>query len=138
MSAKAFAYEGKVMIETLPKMRAMAVAGLCIFLDIDPTTWSDYGAREDFTRITSRVDEIIRTQKFQGARCRPAEHHRRDLGLAESQRSPVRNGGALKMDLDAERFTRAIAGLAARGGASEKSSADFTSPFRSPTLLAVV
>lgn len=83
--AKAFAYQGDVTVKDLPKMRAMTVSGLCIFLDISVRTWAEYREREDFTPITTRVDEIIRTQKFQGAAADLLNPNiiARDLGLAE-------------------------------------------------------
>lgn len=83
--AQAFAYQGSVTVHELNKMRAMTLSGLCIFLDIDRTTWADYAAREDFIPVTSRVDEIIRTQKFEGASAGllNANIIARDLGLAD-------------------------------------------------------
>jgi hypothetical protein len=83
--AQAFAYQGKVTLQELPKMRAMTLAGLCIFLDIGRQTWDNYKAREDFVEVTTRVDEIIRTQKFQGAAADLLNPNiiARDLGLTE-------------------------------------------------------
>ena len=84
-SAEAFAYQGVVTIEPIAKMRAMTMSGLCIFLDIDRTTWADYAAREDFIPVTTRAEEIIRTQKFEGASAGllNANIIARDLGLAD-------------------------------------------------------
>ena len=65
--AKAFAYQGEVELKNVPKMRAMTISGLCIFLDITLQTWTQYRVRQGFADITQRVDEIIRTQKFEGA-----------------------------------------------------------------------
>ena len=65
--AKAFAYKGRVELKRVPKMRAMTISGLCIFLDMTLQTWTQYRARQGFADITQRVDEIIRTQKFEGA-----------------------------------------------------------------------
>lgn len=83
--AQAFAYQGKVTLQELPKMRAMTLAGLCIFLDIGRQTWDNYKSREDFVEVTTRVDEIIRTQKFQGAAADLLNPNiiARDLGLTE-------------------------------------------------------
>lgn len=83
--AKAFAFQGIVTLQDLPKMRAMTIAGLCIFLDISVKTWAEYREREGFTPITTRVDEIIRTQKFQGAAADLLNPNiiARDLGLSE-------------------------------------------------------
>lgn len=83
--AKAFAYQGLVTVTSLPKMRAMTISSLCIFLDIGVQTWHDYRDKEDFSVVTTRVDEIIRTQKFQGAAADLLNPNiiARDLGLTE-------------------------------------------------------
>jgi hypothetical protein len=96
--AKAFAYQGDVKVESLPKMRAMTVTGLCIFLDISVKTWAEYRERQDFTPITTRVDEIIRTQKFQGAAADLLNPNiiARDLGLAEKSELSGANGGPVQ------------------------------------------
>jgi hypothetical protein len=85
MECKAFAFQGTVTLQDLPKMRAMTVTGLCIFLDISSETWRSYREREDFVGITTRVDEIIRTQKFQGAAADLLNQNiiARDLGLSD-------------------------------------------------------
>lgn len=84
-SAEAFAYQGVVTVEPIAKMRAMTVAGLCIFLDISQQAWGEYRDRDGFGEVTSRVDEIIRTQKFEGASAGllNANIIARDLGLAD-------------------------------------------------------
>nr|WP_282557261.1 DNA-packaging protein [Providencia heimbachae] len=84
---KAFAFQGVVTKETLPKMRAMTISGLCLFLDIDRSTWLVYKAREDFFTITTRAEEIIYDQKFSGAAADllNANIIARDLGLKDRQ-----------------------------------------------------
>ena len=85
LECKAFAFQGTVTLQDLPKMRAMTVTGLCIFLDISHDTWLNYKAKEDFVGVTTRVDEIIRTQKFQGAAADLLNPNiiARDLGLVD-------------------------------------------------------
>ncbi|MBN3043339.1 DNA-packaging protein [Pectobacterium brasiliense] len=82
---KAFAYQGVVTQEPIAKMRAMTIIGLCIFLDIDRSTWLAYKAKEDFSIITTRAEEIIYDQKFSGAAADllNANIIARDLGLKE-------------------------------------------------------
>ncbi len=96
--AEAFAYQGSVTLQELPKMRAMTVASLCIFLDISTKTWGEYRERKDFTLITTRVDEIVRTQKFQGAAAGLLNPNiiARDLGLADKSEFTGRDGGPLE------------------------------------------
>lgn len=68
-------------------MRAMTLEGLCIFLDIARQTWDNYCQRDDFLEVTTRVAEIIRTQKFTGAAADLLNPNiiARDLGLAEKR-----------------------------------------------------
>jgi hypothetical protein len=82
---KAFSTKEGIQTINLPKMRAMTLGGLCIYLDIDLTTWHAYRGREDFTKVTTRVDETIRMQKFQGAAADllNANIIARDLGLTD-------------------------------------------------------
>jgi hypothetical protein len=83
---KLFAYQGDVSEGTIPKMRAMTIGGLCIFLDIDQATWFAWRKREDFCNVTARAEEVIRTQKFAGAAADllNANIIARDLGLKEA------------------------------------------------------
>ncbi len=99
LEAQAFAYQGTVTLKELPKMRAMTLAGLCIFLDVDMKTWAAYRIREDFIPITTRVDEIIRTQKFEGAAAGLLNPSiiARDLGLSEKNEHSGPSGGPVEM-----------------------------------------
>lgn len=84
---KIVSYQGQTTHEPVCKMRAMTISGLCIFLDIARSTWDEYRANKDFSGIVSRVEEIIRTQKFEGASADllNANIIARDLGLADKQ-----------------------------------------------------
>ncbi|MBD2791564.1 DNA-packaging protein [Xenorhabdus szentirmaii] len=84
---KAFSFQGVVTQEALPKMRAMTLTGLCLFLDISEDTWRLYRAREDFIEVTTRAERIIYDQKFSGAAADllNANIIARDLGLKEQQ-----------------------------------------------------
>lgn len=101
-------YQGAGTHEPIAKMRAMTLGGLCIFLDIARRTWDEYRAREDFLPVTTRVDEIIRTQKFQGAAADllNANIIARDLGLAEKNEHTGKNGGPIETR-DRSNFRRA-------------------------------
>lgn len=83
--AKPFAFQGTVTIANVAKMRAMTIEGLCIFLDIAKQTWIDYRGRPDFLDVVTRVEEIIRSQKFAGAAADllNANIIARDLGLTD-------------------------------------------------------
>lgn len=85
LEAKAFAHQGNVTVATLPKMRAMTIDGLCLFLDISVQTWYEYKGREDFSEVIARVENVIRSQKFSGAAADllNANIIARDLGLSD-------------------------------------------------------
>lgn len=94
---KAFCHQGVVTYAEIPKMRAMTIGGLCIFLDIDRTTWRDYAEREDFSQVTTCVEETIRDQKFAGASADllNANIIARDLGLSDKNELTGKNGEPL-------------------------------------------
>ena len=61
------------------------LTGLYVFLDIDRKTWDLYRDREDFIPIITRVEQIIYTQKFEGAAVGAFNPNiiARDLGLKD-------------------------------------------------------
>lgn len=59
---------GKDAVEVERKTIApYTLSGLFVFLDIVPQTWKEYREREGFSEITTRVEQIMFTQKFEGA-----------------------------------------------------------------------
>lgn len=84
---KVFHTDGRITRADISKMRAMTISGLCIFLDIDQTTWGDYRKNKDFSLVTTRAEEIIRTQKFTGAAADMLNANiiARDLGLSDKR-----------------------------------------------------
>jgi len=87
MEMKLFHHQGEVVEHNVPKMRAMTVKGLCIFLDITEPTWENYCQKEDFFGVTTRAREIIDTQKFSGAAADLLNPNiiARDLGLSDKK-----------------------------------------------------
>jgi hypothetical protein len=49
------------------KPRAMSIGGLCVFLDISPSTWATWRNREVLCQAVSAVEQLIRAQQFEGA-----------------------------------------------------------------------
>lgn len=88
----------------MPKMRAMTIDGLCLFLDIDPQTWANYKAKEDFFGIVSKVERVIRDQKFTGAAADLLNPNiiARDLGLRDGQEITGPNGGPIPTKITIE------------------------------------
>ena len=77
---------GKAIVKSMSKMRAMSIGGLCIFLDVTEQTWRQWRSdRQDLSSVITRVEQIIRTQKFEGASADLLNPNiiARDLGLAE-------------------------------------------------------
>ena len=87
MELRGTQFQGAYVTKEFPKMRAMTITGLCIFLDIDQSTWEDYRERKDFIRITKKVEAIIYAQKFSGAAADMLNPNiiARDLGLADKK-----------------------------------------------------
>lgn len=101
MEGKAFAYEGDISIGSVPKMRAMTVGSLCIFLGISRSTWYDYvkgnhGA--DYSDTCRSVEAVIREQKFGGAAAGllNANIIGRDLGLVDKKEVSGPDGGPIQ------------------------------------------
>lgn len=109
MEEKGFAFQGVVTKESFNKMRAMTLDGLYIFLDIDESTWRDWREQEDFSRITTTVEKIIRTQKLTGAAADLLNPNiiARELGLRDAQ--DVKHSGLIRTsDMDDDELDRLI------------------------------
>jgi hypothetical protein len=74
-------------------MRAFTLKGLFIFLDINRKTWENYKANEDFIAIIERIEDIIYTQKFEGAAAGLLKENiiARELGLADKNNIALDN-----------------------------------------------
>lgn len=98
--SKAFAYQGVVTQEAVPKMRAMTIDGLCLFLDISDECWRKYREREDFIGVVTRAEKVIYSQKFSGAAADllNANIIARDLGLKEKHELTGKDGGPVDVE----------------------------------------
>lgn len=87
--SKAFHNQGEVVMATIPKMRAMTIDGLCLFLNITKQTWFTWREDDDFSDVVTRVESVIRDQKFSGAAADllNANIIARDLGLSDKQQT---------------------------------------------------
>jgi hypothetical protein len=96
---KVTSFQGVNTHEPIAKMRAMTIMGLCIFLDISRRTWDEYRERQDFLPITTCVEDIIRTQKFEGASADLLNPNiiARDLGLADKSEHTGKDGGPIEV-----------------------------------------
>lgn len=84
---KVFHAQGIITKATVNKMRAMTVQGLCLYLDIDEQTLTNYEKKEDFFGIVKQIKSVIYEQKFTGAAADLLNPNiiSRDLGLADKQ-----------------------------------------------------
>lgn len=86
LEQKVFASQGDVVRADVTKMRPMTIGGLCIFLDIDRSTWTEWRSKgDDYSTIVKQAEAVIRDQKFAGAAAGllNANIIARDLGLSE-------------------------------------------------------
>jgi len=71
----------------ISKMRPFTIQGLCNYIDLSVEGWRKYKQRNDFVDITTRVEQIIYNQKFEGAASGFLNPNiiARDLGLQDKQ-----------------------------------------------------
>lgn len=86
--------------EPVAKMRAMSLCGLCVFLKIAQDTFRNYRERDGFLEVTKMIDDILYSQKFEGASAGllNANIIARDLGLADNVKNEHtgKNGGPIE------------------------------------------
>jgi hypothetical protein len=122
---KPFAYQGEVKIERVARMRAMSITGLLVFLGIGKEAWTDYQSRAGFAEVTARIEDVIRTQKFEGAAADllNASIVQRELGLGDKAELSLSGETISDEDLDAriaELVAKAGTGAADRGKGEAK------------------
>ncbi len=100
LETKAFSSEGTILTEELPKMRAMTLRGMSVFCGFSHTKWNGWAKeRDDLKPTIQRVEDVIYTQKFEGASAGLLNHAIiiRELGLAEKSEITGRDGGPIKL-----------------------------------------
>ena len=97
---KSYMYQGAPVQDQIPKMRAMTISGMCMFLDIGEQTWADYRVKEGFSGVTREAEQVIYNQKFAGAAADflNANIIARDLGLSDKKELTGKDGGAIKTE----------------------------------------
>ena len=80
-------FQGAEVAMSIPKMRAMTINGLCIYLGMTLETWTQYRKKNDFSDVISEVEQVIYNQKFVGASADLFNSNiiARDLGLADKK-----------------------------------------------------
>ena len=94
--SKAFAFQGEITTATLPKMRALTLSGLCLYLHCNEAYFRTFKAQLpkgeiDFNTVISQIEQTIYNQKFQGAAADllNANIIARDLGLSDKKEMEV-------------------------------------------------
>lgn len=95
---------GRDGVEVSRRLRVpYTLTGLYIFLDVSAKAWSEYREREGFGAICTQVENIIYTQKFEGATVGVFNHNiiARDLGLKDKTENDVKaqHSGEIKITL---------------------------------------
>lgn len=96
---KQFAFEGCVSTHDAPKVRAMTITGLCIFIDVSTRVWREWRTtRPDLAPVMDWAEECIKQQKFTAAAAGFLNPTiiARDLGLADKQELTGPGGGPLQ------------------------------------------
>lgn len=120
-SSKTVQFQGQPVDLPEAKLRAMTIGGLCIFLDIDLTTWHDWRKQDDFSKVVTRAEQVIYQQKLTGAAADLLNPNiiARELGLRDA--SDVKHSGVVgTTDLSDEELTRRLAELEQARAQSER------------------
>jgi len=94
-------FQGTATHEPVAQMRAMTISGLCLFIDIDFTTWQAWKkTRSDLSNIIGRAEAVIYQQKFAGAAADllNANIISRELGLADKSELTGKDGGPIAVN----------------------------------------
>jgi len=88
MAAETVKFQGRGEVMEVPKMRAMTITGLCMFIGVTHTTWREWwNSRKDFSEVMTQAEAVIYEQKFTGAAADLLNPNiiARDLGLADKR-----------------------------------------------------
>ena len=94
-------FRGKDAVKVrIPTSAPYTLTGLCLFLNICQETWSNYRKEKDFLGVITRVENIIYTQKFEGAVVGSYNSNiiARDLGLRDKKELSGDGGGPIKLE----------------------------------------
>lgn len=91
-------YKGVFAKTTENLERPFTHHALCLVMGISRTAFAHYRAREEFAEVMEWIDDVIYTQKFEGAATGllNANFIARDLGLAERNEITGKDGGPVR------------------------------------------
>lgn len=92
LEEKIYVVQGEIRRETVAKLRAFTLHGLCIYLDCNTQYFKTFKSQlpegeKDFNTVIGNIEEIIYNQKFTGASADMLNSNiiARDLGLADKK-----------------------------------------------------
>lgn len=99
LEEKVMSYEGMVITHDSPRLQALTILGLCIFIDISSSTWREWRqTRPDLSAVIEWAEAVIKQQKFVAAAAGllNANIISRDLGLADKTELSGPGGGPVQ------------------------------------------
>lgn len=117
METKSYSFQGQPFQDEVPKMRAMTMEGLCLFLHVNTRYFAQFEGSldldtkegKDFSTIISEIKETMKNQKFIGAAADllNANIISRDLGLADKKDINVTEKPNVSADMSPQDAARA-------------------------------
>ena len=89
---KIFHAQGIITKDTVTKMRAMTIRAMCFFIGLSRQGWQEYSEKPDFSDIVKEIEDVIYSQKFEGAAADLLNSNiiARELGLADKQQNEIK------------------------------------------------
>lgn len=92
-------------IQKIPTARPYTLSGLCIYLNVSESFWKEFrkneNLTEDFLSVIALIENIIRTQKFEGAAVGVFNSNiiARDLGMVDKTSLTDEEGNAVPLQV---------------------------------------
>lgn len=85
LEEKIFHSSGAITKDTIKKMRAMTIRAMCFFIGLSRQGWQEYSEKPDFSDIVKEIEDVIYSQKFEGAAADLLNSNiiARELGLSD-------------------------------------------------------
>ena len=82
---KIFHSQGMITKDTITKMRAMTIRAMCFFIGLSRQGWQEYSEKPDFSDTVKEIEDVIYSQKFEGAAADMLNSNiiARELGLSD-------------------------------------------------------
>ena len=85
LEEKIFHAQGIITKGTVTKMRAMTIRAMCFFIGLSRQGWQEYSEKPDFSDTVKEIEDVIYSQKFEGAAADMLNSNiiARELGLSD-------------------------------------------------------